>query len=128
MISVNVTKLGTYPVSSKRIKDVVVGFLKQNGIVSDAVVDVAFVSRETMDELNNKYYKDEVYEHPIFTFIEPEADFFVMPPDKKLYLGQMVINYPMAVETAREKNQLVEKVIVELVTHGCLHLIGKHHS
>src|SRR5581483_9473859 len=127
MIKVNLTK-GNYPVSSQKVKDIIVKTLTENGIVSDATVDVAIVNKAKMDELNEKYYHDEIYEHPIFTFPEMEkTGEFVFPPDGKIYLGQMVINYPMAVETAREKNKLIDEVVCDLAAHGSLHLVGIHH-
>lgn len=128
MITVNVTKQGNFAVSAKKIKNTIQKVLTLNGIVSDAEVDIAIVGREKMDELNEKYYKDEIYEHPIFTFPELLPDQFVFPPDGKLYLGQIVINYPMAVESAREKNKLIDEVACNLAEHGSLHLLGIHHE
>jgi len=127
MITVTVAKQGNFAVSAKRIKETIQKTLLEKGIVSDSIVIVAIVGREKMDELNKKYYKDEVYEHPIFTFPEILPDQFVFPPDGKLYLGQIVINYPMAVETAREKSKLIDDVVSELAHHGSLHLVGIHH-
>jgi probable rRNA maturation factor len=127
MITVTVSKQGSLPVNSKKIKDVVKKTLEENGIVSDAEVNVAIVGKAKMDELNKKYYKDEVYEHPIFTFPEGEGGDFSFPPDGKIHLGQIVINYPMVVETANEKNKLIDDVACELAIHGCLHLVGIHH-
>ena len=127
MIEVKVTK-GNYPVNSKKLKSVITKTLEENGIVSDAIVEVAIVGKEKMDELNKKYYKDEVYEHPIFTFPQSlDSKDFQFPPDGKLHLGQMAINYPFVVETAREKNKLIDDVVCELAEHGSLHLVGIHH-
>lgn len=128
MITVSVAKQGNFSVNTKKIKDTVKKTLEENGIVSDSEVSVAIVGKERMDELNEKYYKDEIYEHPVFTFPEMMPDQFVFPPDGKLYLGQIVINYPMVVETARKTNKLIDQVVCNLALHGCLHLVGKHHD
>ena len=128
MINVSVYKQGNYPVNSKKVKDIIKKTLTENGIQSDTEVDVAIVGREKMDELNEKYYKDEVFEHPIFTFPSAEGDLFDFPPDGKLHIGQIVINYPMALATAKEKNKLIDDVVCELAIHGSLHLIGVHHE
>ena len=56
MIDITVTKQSTYPVSPKKIKDVVRKTLEENGIISDAEVNVAIVGKEKMDHLNKKYY------------------------------------------------------------------------
>lgn len=127
MITITVTKEKNFSVNSKKIKDIVKKTLTENGILSDTDVDVAIVGRKTMDELNEKYYKDEVYEHPIFTFPETESFDFNFPPDGKIHLGQIVISYEMAVETAKEKNKLIDDVVTELAEHGSLHLLGIHH-
>lgn len=133
MITVTVTKQSNFAVSTKKIKDVIKKTLTENGIVSDSLVDVAIVGREKMDELNKEYYKDEIYEHPVFTFTETmsagqDSSQFVFPPDGKIHLGQIVINYPMAIETANEKNQLIDDVICQLAEHGALHLLGINHN
>ena len=128
MITVNVTKQGNFPVNSKKIKDTVKKTLEENGIVSDSVVDVAVVGEKQMEELNEKYYKDKVNMHPVFSFTETESNGFVLPPDGKLHLGNIVISYTMAVETAREKNKLIDEVICDLAEHASLHLVGIHHD
>lgn len=127
MIEVNILKQGRFAVTSKKVKDVVKKTLVDNGIVSDAVVDISFVGKERMDEINKKYYKDEVYVHPIFTFPEGLSNNFVFPPDGRMYLGEIVISYPEVVETAREKNKTIDEVACDLAAHGCLHLVGIHH-
>lgn len=128
MISISVYKQGNYPVNVKKVKDVISKTLTDNGIMSDAVVDVAIVNKTKMDELNEKYYKDEVYEHPIFTFPDGEGLEFVMPPDGKLHLGQIVISYPYVLEESKEKGKLIDDVACELAAHGALHLVGIHHD
>lgn len=127
MIQISVSKQSNFAVSSKKIKDIVRKTLEDNGIKSDAEVDVAVVGKEKMDELNAKYYKDEIYDHPIFTFPEGDSSNFNFPPDGKMHLGQIVISYPMAVSSANEKNMFIDDVVCELAAHGCLHLVGIHH-
>ncbi len=128
MITISVYKQANFPVNSKKVKDVIKKTLKDNGIVSDCVVDVAFVGKPKMDELNEKYYKDKVFEHPIFTFPNTQAHDFAFPPDNKIHLGQIVISYPEVLSQAKEKNKLIDEVACELAVHGSLHLIGKHHN
>lgn len=127
MIQVLITKQGDYSLSLERIKDIARKTLGFHGVVDDSSVDIAFVDRKKMDELNRKYYKDHIYEHPVFTFPESGDNKFVFPPNGKKYLGQIVINYSMATETAKKDYKSVEDVILSLVEHGCLHLAGVHH-
>ncbi len=128
MISITIYKQGNYPVNTKKVKDVIEKTLESNGIVSDAVVDVAIVNKTKMDELNEKYYKDEVFEHPVFTFPAGEGMDFVMPPDGKLHLGQIVISYPFVLEESKEKGKLIDDVACQLAEHAALHLVGIHHD
>ena len=128
MISISIYKEGNYPVNPKKVKETIIKTLEANGIVSDCVVDVAIVGEKKMDEINEKYYKDEVYMHPVFTFPEGDGPNFNFPPDGKLHLGQIIISYPMAVETANEKNKMIDEVVSDLAEHSCLHLLGIHHE
>src|SRR6185369_5871668 len=112
MITVSIYKQGNFPVNAKKIKDAVVKTLSDNGILSDCTVDVAIVNEKKMDELNEKYYKDKVYEHPVFTFPANEGDPFVFPPDGKMHLGEIVISFPFVVEEARENGKLIDDVAV----------------
>lgn len=133
MIDVTVFKQSDYPVSATEIKKAVKKTLVENGIVSDCVVEVAIVNDTKMDELNKDYYKDEKYQHPVFTFPESEnaqtpSGPFVFPPDGKIHLGEIVISYPQAVERSRETGKLINEVITELAQHGALHLVGVHHD
>jgi rRNA maturation RNase YbeY len=128
MIQISIYKEGNFSVNSKKVKDIVKKTLIENGIVSDCVVDIAIVGEKKMDELNKKYYKDKVYMHPVFTFPNEQSFDFNFPPDEKIHLGQIVISYPMAKETANEKSKLLDDVVCELAKHGSLHLVGIHHT
>lgn len=128
MITVNIFKQGNYPIDAKKLKAVVAKTLADNGIVSDTAVDVAFVGSAKIEELNKNYYKDKVYEHPIFTFPETEGGEFIFPPDGILHLGEIVISYPAILEEAKEKGKLIDDVACDLAIHGSLHLVGIHHT
>lgn len=107
MIQVSVNK-NNFQVSSRKIKEVVKKTLVENGVL-DALVDVAIVGKEKMSELNRKYYKDKVYEHPVFTFVQN------VEIDGTRYLGEIVILNDS------------EEVVIEMAKHGSLHLVGIHH-
>lgn len=136
MITVNVTKQSGFPVKAIKVKKVVTDTLAQNGIVSDATVNVAIVGQQKMDELNENYYSKgassdykDPYEHPVFTFPEHEGDGqFIFPPDGKMHLGEIVISYPFAVEESRETGALIDDVVCKYAEHGALHLVGIHHE
>lgn len=127
MITVNIAKQRNYIFAVKKVKEAVRETLAQNGITAESQVDIWIVDREKMEEMNKMYYKDKVYEHPVFTFPESLGESFIYPPDGRAYLGQIMINYPMAKETAKEQGKTVSEVITSLAEHGSLHLVGIHH-
>src|SRR4030067_1372414 len=104
MIRVDVYKQSNYPVSLKKIKQTVRETVQKSGIVSDSFVDVALVSRQKVSELANRYLEEtgvEAGDHAVLSFPDSEVERpFVASPDSNLYLGEIVINYPKAVELA----------------------------
>lgn len=134
MIKVAVVKQSNYPVKSAAIKNRLKSFLIKEGIVSDCEVSVALVGEKKMLDLSKKYLKD-VYGRPdnslhnVLSFTETEIKgSFVYPPDGKIYLGEIIICYPEAVEEAKKESVLIEERVCELVEHGAMHLLGKHHE
>lgn len=53
---------------------------------------------------------------------------FVMPPDERVHLGEVVVSYPKAAKQAAERNHAVEDEVALLVVHGVLHLLGYDHD
>lgn len=132
MISVSVYKQSTYPISSSKVKEKLRNILAREGITSDFSVSVAFVSEKKMEELVDKYYKDDPekkYIHPILTFPSSEMhDKFVLPKEEFPDLGEIIISYPEAVIEAKESGRLIDEVVMSLVEHGAMHLLGIHHD
>ena len=106
--------------------------MQKSGIVSDSFVDVALVSRQKVSELANRYLEEtgvEAGDHAVLSFPDSEVERpFVASPDSNLYLGEIVINYPKAVELAGKSGKFVEQIVLELAEHGTLHLAGIHHD
>jgi probable rRNA maturation factor len=132
MITIEVTKQGNFSVSTKRVKECVQKALEQNGIVSDSEVSIAVVSEKKMLELVKEYLAEEgevAKSHPVLSFPANEIEgHFVFPPNGKLYLGEIVVSYPKAVEQANKQGKLIDDVVCELAEHGALHLVGIHHD
>lgn len=128
MIKVNVTKQSNFPIKSSLIKKRLRDFLIKEGIVSDCVVSVAVVGESKMLELGKKHLKDKIL-HNVLSFTESELKgSFVYPPDGKIYLGEIILCYPKIVEEVKEEGILIDERACELVEHGALHLLGKHHQ
>ena len=127
MITVSVYKQGSFPVSTKKLRDCTTKTLEENGLTSDFEVSLALVGRDRMLEIGKTYYGDTM-EHPIFTFLSSETkEPFLTPNEKPNQLGEIIISYPMAIEESKKENKLVEDIICELAQHGALHLLGIHH-
>lgn len=130
MIKVIITKQGNYPVNSSAIKKKLADFFVKSGIVSDASVSVAITGEKKMMEVGNKYLKDKKL-HNVLSFtrdeVNPHVD-FVYPPDGVIYLGEIIVCYPVAVKEAVIDNVLVVDKVYELIEHGAEHLMGVHHE
>lgn len=128
MIKVLITKQSNYPVKSPVIKKKLANFFASKGIVSDAEVSVAIVGEKKMMELGKKFLKDNKL-HNVLSFVPNEIKGgFVYPPDGKIYLGEIIVCYPLAVKEAGEENVLVDQRVYELIEHGAMHLLGIHHE
>jgi len=134
MIKVSVSKQSNFPVKSSLIKKRLRDFLTKEGIVSDCVVSVAIVGEAKMFEIGKKYLGDGIL-HNVLSFVPGEERFvygkaasFAYPPDGKIYLGEIIVCYPKVVEEVKEESVLIDERACELVEHGALHLLGKHHK
>jgi len=128
MITVNVSKQSNFPIKVSLIKKKLREFLVKEGIVSDCVVSVAIVGEKKMLETGKKHLKDKIL-HNVLSFTESEIKgSFVYPPDGKIYLGEILLCYPKVLEEAREEDILIDEKACDLVEHGALHLLGKHHE
>lgn len=127
MIAVNITKQSSYPVKVSDIKKKLAKFFLDNGIVSDAEVDIAIVGEAKMLSVGKTYLKDGKL-HNVLSFTPTEVKNFVFPPDGQIHLGEIVVCYPEAVREANIENKLVNDKVYELIEHSALHLLGIHHE
>lgn len=128
MVKVLLTKQSSYPVKSSEIKRKLSAFFEKSGVVSDAEVSVALVGEERMLGLGRLYLKDGSL-HNVLSFLPEETKKrFVLPPDGKIYLGEIVVCYPKAVSEAKKENVLIGEKVYDLIEHGAMHLMGVHHE
>ena len=114
-----------YKVNRKRIKQVASDTVRKNGIVTPFEVSIAIVGNRKMRALNKKYRNiDKTTNVLSFSQIEGHGP---QRPIDKLYLGDVVISYPVVIEEAALEKMLVDDKIAELVEHGVKHLLGQHH-
>ncbi|HVZ11742.1 MAG TPA: rRNA maturation RNase YbeY [Patescibacteria group bacterium] len=115
-----------YKVDRKRITQTVVDTLAKNGIVTPAEVSIAIVGDRKMRELNNKYRQIDKTTN-VLSFPQGEGENMNLPTDK-LYLGDVVISYPVVIDEAAQYKKMVDDWVSELVEHGVTHLLGIHHK
>ena len=129
MIKVYLSKQNNYPVSAPKVKNALKDFLKKEGIVSKADVSVSIVGKTKMLLLAKKYLHETNVLHNVLSFPFMEAkDTFVEPPDDTIHLGEIYVCFPKVTEEASSEGKLIEEKVIELVLHGALHLLGKHHE
>lgn len=129
MIQINLAVGSRYPVDRKKLRKRVLEVLKKHN-VSHAQVDVSIVGTRKIKKLNEsqlkhkgttdvlsfpQHEKDQLHETPL-----PEG----IPP----HLGDVVISFPAAVESAKRFGKMVDDQICFYAEHGLLHLMGYHHD
>lgn len=114
-----------YKLNRKRIRQTVSETLSKNGVVAPAEVSIAIVGNRKMRALNKKYRGIDKTTN-VLSFSQTEGEGPPKPLDK-LYLGDVVVSYPVVIEEAALEKMLVDDKIAELVEHGVLHLLGQHH-
>ena len=125
-ISVPIYIESRYRVNRKRIKARVVDILKRKGIKSDCEVSVAIVGDRKMRALNKKYRNIDKTTN-VLSFPQKEGS-SVPNPTNKIFLGDVVISYPVVISEASYYNKMVDDWTCELVEHGLQHLLGIHHK
>ncbi len=79
----------------------------------------------TVRDLNRRYRdRDEPTDVLSFGLGDSADRSFVLPPDERSHLGEVVISYPTAVRQAEEEGHSVEAELARLLVHGILHLLG----
>lgn len=114
-----------YKVRRRLIKKTVEEIIRKNGVVGDAEVSIAVVGDRKMRAMNKKFRGiDKTTNVLSFSQVEGEA---TPLPDGKLFLGDVIVSYPVVITEAARENMLIDDKINELVEHGVMHLLGFHH-
>ncbi len=130
MTKVLITSESRFPVDRDKVRQAVEEFLSRQKIKNEVEVSISVVGDRKMKNLNRQYRKLD-HTTPVLTFsLEDQANekqtttLFITPPDKVLYLGDIVISYPQTVLMATQENKLVDQKMGELVQHGLGNLFG----
>jgi probable rRNA maturation factor len=84
---------------------------------SGGEIELAFVSKTKMRELNNRYRG-----------IDAETDVLSFLLDETPLAGQIFICYTKAVSQARVAGESIESELTRLLVHGITHLYGYDHQ
>lgn len=122
-------------VNSKLIQQVVQLAVQREGWEQPASLDVVIVSDEEMREINvTRRGIDEATDVLSFPMVElrPESgvaeDFFVLPPETQVHLGDVVISLARVESQADEAGHSRERELAFLTVHAVLHILGYDHD
>lgn len=127
MISVLVSKTGNYPISTPKVKKALRDFFTKNGIVSDASVSVTITGLSKMKTISKKYLNDKNLHNVLSFTTEETKGKFIYPPDK-IFLGEIILCYPVVIKEAQIEGKLIDEKAIELLLHAGEHLLGRHHE
>ncbi len=128
MICINFNIGSRYQVDRKLLRQRATAFLQANQI-DNVIVDVHIVGSRKIKELNEqKVGHQGVTDVLSFPQYDPKEDDFVIPRGVPKHLGDIAINFGMAVSQARKKGKLVDEQLWFYLEHGLLHLLGYHHN
>ncbi len=128
MLSINFNVGSRYQVNRKLLRARASAFLQSHNL-DNAIVDVHIVGARKMKELNEKQVghsgTTDVLSFPQY---DKHEDGFALPRGVPKHLGDITINFSLAVEQARKKGKLVDEQLWFYLEHGLLHLLGYHHD
>lgn len=125
-ISIPIYVESRYKVSRKRIKERVAYTLKKHNFTRPVEVSIAIVGDRKMRSLNKKYRNLDKTTN-VLSFPQGEGEYSPQPEDR-VYLGDVIISYPVVIEEASRYNKLIDEWVTDLVEHGVTHLLGIHHK
>jgi len=129
MIQVNLFVGSRYPVDRKKIRNRAQLFLIKHGI-EHAQIDISIVGKRKIQELNESKLQ-HTGTTDVLSFPQHEKkqlDDFPLPSGVPPHVGDVVISFPEAVQTARRYGKLVDEQLCFYLEHGIMHLLGYHHE
>ena len=130
-ISIQVEKTFHNLIDKKWIRRIAKNVLKSEGIPPPFEASLVFTCSETVQKLNRDYRGGDRPTDVLAFYMlhQQEAESsFILPPDKTLHLGEVIISYPQAATQAEEQGHSVQKELALLTIHGILHLLGYNHK
>jgi probable rRNA maturation factor len=117
------------------LTNVVKTALRIENIEYPSLVSILLVENEEIQRINREYRnKDCVTDVLSFPMLEMKDGKFAVKPDEldmedgKLFLGDIVVSVPKAIEQANEYGHENERELAFLTLHGLMHLLGYDHE
>ena len=129
MIKVNFFISSRYAVNRDKLRQTVERVLKNNR-VDNAQLDISVVGKRKIKQLNEAQLHHQG-ETDVLTFPQHERqqlNDFPSPKNELPHLGEIVINFPYAVESAKRYGKMVDDQLSFYLEHGLMHLMGYHHE
>ncbi len=111
--------------NESRLRAAVMAALRQDPPEGPVELSLVITGDEQIRALNRTYRGIDA-PTDVLSFATDEG--FFAEPDTPLYLGDILISYPRAVEQAAEYGHSAQAELDLLVVHGVLHLLGYDHA
>ncbi|HEY8422691.1 MAG TPA: rRNA maturation RNase YbeY [Thermoclostridium sp.] len=116
------------------ITEAVKATLDKEQVQFPVLVSILLVENDEIRRINSEYRnKDSVTDVLSFPMLDMEDGVFISEPGEmdldqgRLFLGDIVISVPKAIEQAQAYGHSAERELAFLAVHGMLHLLGYDH-
>ncbi|MFC2069540.1 rRNA maturation RNase YbeY [Chloroflexota bacterium] len=116
----------------KWVKRIVRQVLNSQNVTTKVEISIFITGLTKVQELNRNY-RNEDRPTDVLAFATTEGvgedtHKFILPPDRILHLGEVIIAYPQAVIQAKNNRHSVKRETAILIIHGVLHVLGYDHD
>lgn len=125
MINVLISEPFVELVPPEKLEQAAIVTLEQQGAALDQDLSIAIEDDDRLHALNNEFLAIDA---PTDVLSFPAGDGEIDPETGVIYLGDIIISYPRALEQAASAGHPVMNEIQLLVVHGVLHLLGHDHA
>lgn len=117
-----------YKINAKELQSQAFLLLEKKGVTGQIELELSIVDNRSITLFNKKYMgknnPTDVLSFPMQSKAEIKKNLSLRP----IFLGEIVISYPVAKIQAAEKKISLDKEIGTLFLHGLKHLLGYHHK
>lgn len=125
MINILISEPYLELVPSDKLEQAAMAALEQQGADLEQDLTIAIEDDERLHALNKEFLDIDA---PTDVLSFPAGDGEIDPETGVLYLGDIIISYPRALEQSTAAGHPVMHEIQLLVVHGVLHLLGHDHA